>query len=145
MKNMGDGRRIARVESEVLRLVAQYLIAQMRGELPGIVTVSRVKMPADLRIAKVYISILNFEGKFSEVIHLLQQRAPDIQRYISDHLRMRYCPKLTFFEDDVTQKVLKVESIIRELKLDENSPSPEGKPNPSSRIESDQDDHDNDE
>ena len=123
MKNMGDGRRIARVEHEVLRLVAQYLITQMREELPGIVTVSQVKMPADLRAAKVFVSILNFEGKFSEVIHLLQRRAPDIQKYISANLRMRYCPKLTFMQDEVTQKVLKVESIIRDLKLENTADS----------------------
>jgi len=95
--------------------VAQYLIAQMRDELPGIVTVSRVKMPADLRAAKVFVSVLNFEGQFSEVIETLQRRAPEIQRFISDHLRTRYCPKLTFMEDDVTQKVLKVESILRDI------------------------------
>ncbi len=121
MKNMGDGRRIARVEIEVLRLVAQYLIAHLREELPGIVTVSRVKMPADLRAAKVYVSILNYEGNYTEVLRLLQGRAPEIQKYINEHLRMRYCPKLTFFEDEVTQKVLKVEAIIRELKNESKS------------------------
>ena len=126
MKNMGDGRRIARVEHEVLRLVAQYLITQMRDELPGIITVSSVKMPADLRAARVFVSILNFQGNFSEVLKTLQNRAPDIQKFISNHLRTRYCPKLTFFEDEVTAKVLKVESIIRELKLDQSS---EKKPN----------------
>ncbi len=115
---MGDGRRVARVEQEVLRIVAQYIIAQMREELPGIITVSRVKMPADLRVAKVFVSILNFEGKFETVIKILQDRAPEIQRYISDHLRMRYCPKLTFMQDEVTEKVLRLESIIRDLKLE---------------------------
>lgn len=117
---MGDNRRVSRVESEVQRLVAQYLIQHLREELPGIVTVTRIKMPADLRTANVYISILNFEGKFSEIIDFLQSRAYEIQRYIGDHLRMRYCPKLTFFEDEVTQKVLKVESIIRDLHSHDN-------------------------
>ena len=135
MKNMGDGRRVARVEHEVLRIVAQYLISQMREELPGIVTVSQVKMPADLRAAKVYVSILNEDGEISEVIHLLQQRAPEIQKYISEHLRTRYCPKLTFFEDEVTKKVLKVESIIRELKSEKTS-------NPTLSDQVDNQDHD---
>jgi ribosome-binding factor A len=124
MKNMGDGRRVARVESEVLRLVAQYIIVHMRDELPGIVTVSRVKMPADLRTAKVFVSIINFEGKFSEVTDTLQARASDMQRFINDNLRMRYCPRLTFMEDEVTQKVLRIESIIQEIAKDSKTIAP---------------------
>ncbi len=115
MKNMGDGRRVARVETEVQRLVAQYLITHLREEVPGIVTVARVKMPADLRLAKVYISVLNFDGKMLDVIKTLQSHAAEIQRFIADHLRMRYSPKVAFFEDDVTQKVLKVDGILRSL------------------------------
>ncbi len=116
MSLKGDGRRVARVENEVLRLVAQYLTTRMKGDLPGFITVSFVKMPADLKTAKVYVSILNYEGSFSEVIKLLQSRAPEIQEHINKHLRTRYCPKLTFYEDEVTGKVLKIESILRELK-----------------------------
>jgi ribosome-binding factor A len=120
MKNMGDGRRVSRVESEIQRLVAQYIISKMRDEIPGIVTVARVKMPADLRLATVYVSVLNLEGKVEGVIKTLQNRAPDIQRFIGDSLRMRYCPKLTFFEDEMTQKVLKVEGILRDLAIPES-------------------------
>jgi ribosome-binding factor A len=115
MKNMGDGRRISRVESEVQRIVSQYLITQLREEIPGIITVSRVKMPADLRLAKVYISILNPKEDMKGVLKKLQYHAADIQRFIGDSLRMRYCPKLAFFEDETTQKVLKVDEILRSL------------------------------
>lgn len=118
MKNMGDGRRQARVEMEVQRIVAQYLITHLRGEVDGIVTVASVKMPADLRTANVYISVLNHEGKVSDLIKFIQRRAPEIQRFIGDNLKMRYCPKLTFFEDEMTEKVLKIESILKDIKKD---------------------------
>jgi len=139
MKDTGDGRRVARVESEVQRLVAQYLIEHMREKLPGLVTVSRVHMPADLRSARVYISVLTedfiaktepvleisqeksaadiitIEETFDSVISDLQEVAVEIQKFIGQNLRMRYCPKLTFHEDEVTKKVLKIEEIMREI------------------------------
>jgi len=115
MKNTGDGRRVAKVEMEVHRIVAQYLLGPIKGTFPGLVTISRVKMPADLRSAKVYVSVLNPEGKVSEVIETLQKRASDIQDEINAKLRMRYCPKITFYEDTSAQKVLKVEGLLKEI------------------------------
>lgn len=115
MKNMGDGRRVAKVEMEVQRVVAQYLLGPLRGTFSGLVTVTKVQMPADLRTAKIYISVLNPEGKVSDVIETLQESAADIQHEINAKLRMRYCPKLTFFEDQSLEKVLKVEGLLKEI------------------------------
>lgn len=115
MKNMGDGRRVARVEREVQTAIAQFLIRGFKTPLPGIVTVASVKMPTDLRMAKVYISVLGAEGQKKEAIELLQERAFEIQNYIGKELKMRYCPKLTFCEDLATEQVLKVEKILFDL------------------------------
>ena len=115
MKNMGDGRRVARVEREVQATVAQYLIKGFKSSLPGLVTVAAVKMPADLRTAKVYVSVLGADEHKDEVLELLQERAFEIQNFIGKELKMRYCPKLTFYSDHVTEQVLKVDKILHEL------------------------------
>lgn len=115
MKNMGDGRRVARVEREVQATIAQFLIRGFRTPLPGLVTVAQVKMPADLRSAKVYVSVLGSDAQKEETLDLLQERAFEIQNFIGKELKMRYCPKLTFFPDHTTDQVLKVEKILHEL------------------------------
>ncbi|MBV2169753.1 MAG: 30S ribosome-binding factor RbfA [Bdellovibrio sp.] len=115
MKNMGDGRRVARVEREIQATIAQFLIRGFKVPLPGLVTVAQVKMPADLRAAKVYVSVLGSEAQQEEALELLQERAFEIQNYIGKELKMRYCPKLTFYPDHTTEQVLKVEKILQEL------------------------------
>lgn len=115
MKNMGDGRRVARVEKEIQATIAQFLIRGFRSPLPGLVTVAHVKMPADLRTAKVYISVLGSKQDQEQTLELLQDRAYEIQNFIGKELRMRYCPKLTFFADHTTEELLKVEKILKEL------------------------------
>lgn len=115
MKNTGDGRRIQRVEQEVQKTVAQYLIKGFRERLPGLVTVARVMMPADLRTAKVYVSILGDEKQREDALEILQEQAFDVQNFIGKELRMRYCPKLTFFLDDTTEKILKIDRILKDL------------------------------
>lgn len=118
MKNMGDGRRVARVEREIQATVAQFLIRGFKTPLPGLVTVASVKMPADLRTAKVYISVLGSEKQQEEALDLLQERAFEIQNFIGKELKMRYCPKLTFYVDHATEQVIKVEKILHELEIE---------------------------
>jgi ribosome-binding factor A len=124
MKNMGDGRRVARVEREIQATIAQFLIRGFRTPLPGLVTVASVKMPADLRAAKVYVSVLGSDKDQETALELLQERAFEIQNYIGKELKMRYCPKLTFYVDHATEQVLKVERILSDLELERKSKEP---------------------
>ena len=115
MKAKEEGRRLARVEKEVQHVIAQYLISGFKEPLPGLVTVTSIKMTADLRAARVFISVLGEPQDLEKVIGLLQARAFEIQRIVGDELKMRYCPKLTFEADRTTEHVLKVERILAEL------------------------------
>lgn len=116
MKQNSDGRRVNRVEKEVQGLVAQYVLQDLRERLPGLVTISHVKMPADLRSAKVFVSVLGTEQERDMVLEILQDKARQIQNYLADQMRSRYCPKLTFYPDKSTESVLKVEKILEDLR-----------------------------
>ncbi len=137
MKNMGDGRRVARVEKEVQTTIAQYLIRGFKNELPGLVTVAAVKMPADLRTAKVYVSVLGSEKQQEEAIDMLQERAYEIQNFIGKELKMRYCPKLVFYSDHTTEQVLKVEKILADLENERKAKSGETADSSDGLIDSD--------
>ena len=121
MKNMGDGRRVARVEREIQATIAQFLIRGFKTPLPGLVTVAQVRMPADLRTAKVYISVLGSEKDQSAALEILQERAFEVQNFIGKELKMRYCPKLSFFVDHTTDQVLKVDRILHEIETERKS------------------------
>ncbi|MBC7464950.1 MAG: 30S ribosome-binding factor RbfA [Bdellovibrio sp.] len=131
MKNAGDNnRRKERVEREVQQIISSYLIQNLQTELNGLVTVSRVQMPLDFRTAKVYTTFFSQDGENPKYIDELKRWAPDIQREIDNKLKMRYCPKLTFLEDESTEDILKIERIIAEI----------SKKNASSATGSDSDD-----
>lgn len=128
MKNTNDGRRVARVEREVQSVISTFIIQRMQRELPGLITVARVQIPADLRVAKVYVSLLqtNVEEEvvltsppkislLQQAINTLQSWAPEIQKEIGDKLKMKYLPKVTFFADESTEKILKIEKLISHI------------------------------
>lgn len=121
MKNTGDGRRKIRVEKEVQEIVSRYVIEHFRFELPGLITVTRVQMPADFRAAQVFVTYFAPTQATEKVVDLadvLQSRAKEIQDEIAHVLKMRYCPKLTFFNDETTEKILKIERTLAEIAKD---------------------------
>lgn len=122
MKNMNDGRRVARVEREVQSVISTFIIQRLQRELPGLITVTRIQIPADLRQARVFVSLLQTNVDdlqkttqatvLKEAVAILQDWAVDIQKEIGEKLDMKYLPKLTFFADESTEKILKIERII---------------------------------
>lgn len=123
MQKSGASHRVQRVEKELVAHVAQYLSAAYKGELPGLVTVTRAQMPSDLRSARVFVSFLNAaDEEMEKGLEILQSWAPDIQSYLNDRLPLRYCPRLTFAIDETTEKVLKIEHILMELEKQRHQP-----------------------
>ena len=121
MKNTGDGRRKVRVEKEVQEIVSKFIIEQLRQDLSGVVTVTRVQMPADFRAAQIFVTYFSPESsteKVPDVAEVLNSWAKDIQDEIAHVLKMRYCPKLTFFNDETTEKILKIEKILNDIAKD---------------------------
>ncbi len=119
-----DGRRVSRFENEIQSIVSLYIIHNLQSELPGLVTVARVQVPADLRIANVYVSLLNLSEEkngqqkvqdLENTIDILQRSAKDIQSEISRKVQMKYIPKLTFFADESTEKILKIEKLLNQM------------------------------
>jgi ribosome-binding factor A len=133
MTEKGDGRRVSRVEKEVQAAIANYLIRSFRFEY-GIVTVSKVILTADLRSARVYVSLMSGIGSDEEIeaaalkskksksdpmdllLNELKYEAFDIQNYIAAELKLRFIPKLQFYKDETTERVLAIEKTLHEMK-----------------------------
>ncbi len=129
-----DSRRISRVEHEIQSIVSLYIIQNLQSELPGLITIGRVHVPGDLRSAQVYVSMLNIrteedeangkkittDKQIDKAIKTLQYWAKDMQEEIDRKLQMKYLPKLTFFADESTEKILRIEKILSHMSAPQN-------------------------
>ena len=129
-----DSRRISRVEQEIQSIVSLYIIQNLQSELPGLITIGRVHVPGDLRTANVYVSLLNIQTEEDELngkkapagkqlekaIKTLQYWSKDMQEAIDQKLQMKYLPKLTFFADESTEKILRIEKILSHMSKPKN-------------------------
>ena len=124
MAKSGDARRVPMVERQVQQAIARFVGRDLKDEVPGLLTVTQVKMPADLRSARVSVSLFVTEGDEAEimrdVLKTLKAWAPEIQDHLNHELKMRYVPKLTFEADESMAKTLKIENILRDIKKNES-------------------------
>jgi ribosome-binding factor A len=114
-KSGGASHRIPRVEREIREAVGLYLLSGFKGDLPGMVSVTRVIASRDLRTAKILVTVMGEAIDRKAVIKELQAHVHEVQHVVNRHLQMKHCPRLSFFYDEGYEHALKVERILHDL------------------------------
>lgn len=94
---MSDDRRIRRVEREIQSIVGNFLIHNLRDSLHGLVSVAEVEANKDLRLAKVYLTVVGTDEDRQNNEGLLLEERSRIQKHLASTLKMKFCPVLKFF------------------------------------------------
>ncbi len=83
-----------------------------------LVTVTDVKMSADLGVAKVYLSFMLSENK-QELIELIQLKKSEIRRLLGNRIRKvaRVTPELIFYLDESVDHASRIEGILANLDI----------------------------
>ncbi|MCB0351188.1 MAG: 30S ribosome-binding factor RbfA [Bdellovibrionales bacterium] len=118
---MTVSRRVQRVEKELQHIVAKYLVRGYKGRLRGLVSVSRVESNPKLRTAKVYVSIMGSDEDRDASLESLKDHLHDIQAHVSEQLRMKYVPRISIVLDEGLHRLLRVESLLRDISLEKKS------------------------
>lgn len=118
---MSESRRVQRVEKELQHIVAKYLVHGYKGRLRGLVSVSRVESNPKLRTAKVYVSVLGSDDDRDASLEDLKENVRDIQQHVSKQLRMKFVPRISIVLDTGLHRLLKVESLLREISQEKKS------------------------
>lgn len=130
-KGGSGSHRLERVEKEIRDVVGTYLIGGFRGHLPGLVSLTRVRVSADLKIANLNFTLLltqdeNESGESYEKRLVAARRdaekelnayARDVQSELAHKLKMRFTPRVHFYYDDGFESALKVEKILRDMSV----------------------------
>lgn len=89
------------------------------------VVVSAVRMTDDLSIARVYVRVLEEIGSHRQdaVVDALGRASGFLRHEIGQRLQLRHVPRLDFYWDDVVDSGLRIESILEEIREDQNDGS----------------------
>ena len=109
-------RRVARLSQAVREVVSTAILFHLRDPRIKNVTVLRVEVAADVRTAKVYVSVLGTEKERALCLHGLNASRGFIQSRVADRIETRYTPVLKFvIEDAGSSQAEEAARILQEL------------------------------
>src|SRR5256885_2053070 len=111
--------RMRRV-NESIRQVLSEGIGQLKDPRIGFVTVTGVETSADLRHARVFVSVLGAERRRSRTIAGLQAAHAVLQARIASELRLKRTPQLAFEYDPTVERGVRMTKLIDELAPDDS-------------------------
>lgn len=79
----------------------------------GFITVTKVVMSPDLRLAKVYISIYGDAKTRDRTFFLLNEAKKEIRHVIATKVRLKFVPEIALFLDDTMDYVANIEELIK--------------------------------
>jgi ribosome-binding factor A len=115
------GHRLLKV-NEALREVLSQEIAALKDPRIGFVTVTGVETSADLRHAKVFVSVLGGAQARERSLAGLRAAHGFLQERIGTDVRTRRTPQLQFVYDETIDRGMRIETLLKryesELGLD---------------------------
>lgn len=111
--------RVERVAEQIREEVSQILATEVADPGIGLVTVTRVKITADLSLARVYWTIMGDAAQRKETAKALTRATPFVRRLLSQRLTLRRAPDVQFLFDQSVAAQDRVEQILYELKQEE--------------------------
>ena len=112
---MSQGSRPDRIGDQIRSEVANLLGRELQDPGLGFVTVTRVRVTADLSIARVYYTTMGDDRMRRRTAQALQRALPFIRRSIGSRLRLRRVPEIEFIFDDSIEQHERLERIIQEI------------------------------
>jgi ribosome-binding factor A len=109
-----------RVDEAIRQVIGDAVTAELKDPRVGFVTVTDVKTSADLRHARVYVSVLGEGGAPSEPerreasLAGLRSAHGFLQGRVAAELRLKRTPALEFHYDDTTDRALRVDALLEE-------------------------------
>jgi ribosome-binding factor A len=96
---MSQNRRPQRVALQIQQEISLMLARNVKDPRIGLVTVTGVQISADLRHAKVYVSVMGSEQQKKESMEGLSNAAGWIRHELGQRIRMKFLPDIVFRED----------------------------------------------
>ena len=95
--------------------LAQIFISEIYIEKAGLLTVSKVKVTSDLKIAKIYLSFLENKICESEIIKKIISKKQLIKYHLTSYLDLKYVPDIRFYYDDTFVHAEKINKLLSKI------------------------------
>ena len=109
-------RRNERVAEAIRRLISETIHGKLRDPRIGdLVTITKVEVTQDLRLAKIFYSVLGDDKAKKLVAKGLKSAKGFLRRQIADELKMRYTADILFVIDEAVEHKARIDEILEKI------------------------------
>lgn len=113
---MPSNQRSLRVAQSIKRELSEIFLKDLKDErITGIVSITDVECTADLRSARVFVSIFGEEAQREATFAALKEKVPQIRGEICRRLGLRFAPELNLKLDDSLERGARVSDILSKI------------------------------
>ncbi len=121
-----NSRRVLKAAEAIREVVSMAILTELKDPRIQDVTVTYVEVSADMRHAKVHVSVMGDESKQNLSLRGLESARGFLQQKVAKRIDTRYTPKLKFILDHGVKHSLEVTRILDEvLPNDEHDTPPD--------------------
>jgi ribosome-binding factor A len=106
--------RVQRVNEELREVLAEE-IQRLKDPRLGFVTVTGVRITADLRKARVFYTVLGEDRDHKATRAALRSATPRLRSVVGREVRIKVTPELVFEEDDAMARGDRVEELLERI------------------------------
>lgn len=114
----GGYQRTDRVADLIKREVAAVIAREVRDPRLAMLTVTAVKISPDLRLARVYYTVMDDSVDRDAVRQGLVKACGYVQRKVGSRVHLRYTPQLVFEYDDSIREGARMSELLRHIEQD---------------------------
>ena len=100
-------------------ILANLFISEVFIPEAGLLTVTKVTVTDDLKIAKVYLSFLENKKPIEDILKILKAKHKIIRHYMGLKLTLKYIPQLKFYYDDSIKHAQRINDLIQKIKTND--------------------------
>jgi ribosome-binding factor A len=104
-----------RVDEAIRQVLGDAVAGELKDPRVGFVTVTDVRTSADLRHARVYVSVLGDAEQRDATMAGLRSAHGFLQGKLAAELHLKRTPTLELHYDDTTDRAMRVDALIDEI------------------------------
>lgn len=114
-----NSNRMNKINEELKKEISQIISYNLKDPnlKGGLITVTKVNTTPDLRIARVFVSMINIENK-KQALAILKKSSGYIRTEVARNINLRITPEIIFEFDESIEYGAKIDEILKDITKD---------------------------
>lgn len=109
-------KRSERVADLIRKEISQMLLDSIKDPRIGFVTITRVEVSDDCKMARIYFSVAGTVAERESSIKGLESAKRFVRRELGKRVRLKYIPEIIFMFDSSVEYSIHISEIIEQIK-----------------------------